>query len=150
MGCEKDKYRICIHFPKNAPSLNSPDGRGLSERVSREEAIEALKYSDKQGLIHKIGHSRQNFCNCCTCCCTHHYKAEKYEKMFKGSFLRTPYIIEVDEEKCKGCGLCMKKCQFGALSLKDGKITLDSEKCWGCGVCRVNCRAEALRIVKRG
>lgn len=147
MGCEKDKYRICIHFPKEAPPLNTPDGRGLSERVTKEEAIEAFKYADKQGLIHKF--TGQGFCNCCRCCCIHHHDAEKYEKAFKGNFLETPYIIEAKEEKCIGCTACTKRCPFGALTVENRKVKLDADKCWGCGVCRAVCPKGALEIKKR-
>ena len=149
MGCEKDKYRICTHFPKNAPKINSPDGRGLSQRVTKEEAIEAVKYADRQGLIHKLGPTGESFCNCCTCCCIHHHDAKKYEEAFKGNFLKTPYIIETQEEKCIGCGACTKRCQFGALTVENGKVKLNADKCWGCGVCRVVCPKDVLVIKER-
>lgn len=149
MGCEKDKYRICTHFPKNAPNPNTPDGRGLSERVTKEEAIEAVKYADRQGLIHKLGPTGESFCNCCTCCCIHHHDAEKYQEAFKGNFLKTPYIIETREEKCIGCTACTKRCPFGALTVENGKVKLNADKCWGCGVCRVVCPKGALEIKER-
>lgn len=149
MGCERDKYRICLHFTNQEPTVNSSYDRGLSERVTKEEAIEALKYADQQGLIHKAGAEGQNFCNCCTCCCIHHHKAAKYESLMKGTFLKTPYIISVKTEGCKGCGACEKRCPFGALKLEKNKIMLDADQCWGCGVCRAVCPAGVLTIRKR-
>lgn len=149
-GCDRDKYQICVHFPEKEASPNCPDGRGLSKRVGKEELIEAMRHADRQGLVHKLGGTGRNFCNCCSCCCIHHHNAEKYEAALRETLLQTPYVIAVDKEKCIGCGACMRQCQFDVLSLKDKKIHVDSEKCWGCGVCRAKCPTGALQIQRRG
>ena len=36
-------------------------------------------------------------------------------------------IIQIDEEKCNGCGKCMPNCPEGALQLIDGKARLVSD-----------------------
>lgn len=148
-GCDRDKYRICIHFPEKEPSPNSPDGRGLSQRADLQDLIDAVLYADQQGLVHKLGPTGHNFCNCCTCCCIHHHKAEKYEAKLREGFLQTPYVIQPDASRCVGCGACTRQCPFGALSLQDGKVSLNPSKCWGCGVCRAKCSAGALQIRPR-
>jgi len=38
-------------------------------------------------------------------------------------------IIQIDEEKCNGCGVCIDSCAEGALALVDGKARLVKEKC---------------------
>lgn len=40
---------------------------------------------------------------------------------------------------CLGLGSCVKKCPYGALSLKDGVAVVDEEKCMACGVCVAEC-----------
>ncbi|WP_300800525.1 4Fe-4S binding protein, partial [uncultured Desulfovibrio sp.] len=58
-------------------------------------------------------------------------------------------IIEIDEEKCDGCGQCVLDCAEGALAVIDGKARLISEIfCDGLGAC-LNCPCGALRIVTR-
>lgn len=36
-------------------------------------------------------------------------------------------IIKIDEQKCNGCGLCVKACAEGAIQIIDGKAKLVSE-----------------------
>ncbi len=59
-------------------------------------------------------------------------------------------IIEIDEEKCNGCGLCIPNCREGALQIVDGKAKLVSDSyCDGLGACLGVCPRDAIRIVER-
>jgi ferredoxin len=59
-------------------------------------------------------------------------------------------IIEIDEEKCDGCGQCVTACAEGAIQLIDGKARLVSESyCDGLGACLGECPQGAIRIVER-
>ena len=59
-------------------------------------------------------------------------------------------IIEIDEEKCDGCGQCVPSCAEGAIQILDGKARLISEKyCDGLGACLGECPNDALKIVER-
>ncbi|MDR3153336.1 MAG: 4Fe-4S ferredoxin [Deltaproteobacteria bacterium] len=59
-------------------------------------------------------------------------------------------IIEIDEELCDGCGLCVPGCAEGALAIVDGKARLVSDVfCDGLGACLGECPRGALRIVRR-
>jgi len=59
-------------------------------------------------------------------------------------------IVEINEEKCNGCGLCAKACHEGAIQMKDGKAKLISDEyCDGLGDCLPACPADAIKIVER-
>ncbi len=59
-------------------------------------------------------------------------------------------IIEIDEDKCDGCGQCILACQEGALELAHGKARLVGEfLCDGVGACIGECPQGALTISER-
>lgn len=59
-------------------------------------------------------------------------------------------IIRIDEDKCNGCGLCVKACHEGALQIVDGKAKLVSESyCDGLGDCLPECPTGAISIEER-
>lgn len=59
-------------------------------------------------------------------------------------------IVRIDEEKCDGCGLCVKACAEGAIQIINGKAKLVSEiYCDGLGACLGHCPQGAIIIEKR-
>jgi NAD-dependent dihydropyrimidine dehydrogenase PreA subunit len=59
-------------------------------------------------------------------------------------------IIQIDEERCNGCGQCIIGCAEGALELIDGKVRVIAEKyCDGLGACIGECPTGALTIIER-
>jgi len=59
-------------------------------------------------------------------------------------------IIEIDEARCTGCGLCVTACAEGALEIRDGIAKVIKEDfCDGLGACIGDCPEGALRIIER-
>jgi NAD-dependent dihydropyrimidine dehydrogenase PreA subunit len=58
-------------------------------------------------------------------------------------------VVQIDEEKCNGCGNCIPNCHEGALQIVDGKAVLVSDlMCDGLGACLGHCPEGALSIEK--
>jgi NAD-dependent dihydropyrimidine dehydrogenase PreA subunit len=59
-------------------------------------------------------------------------------------------IIQIDEEKCNGCGICITGCHEGALEIINGKAKLVTDSyCDGLGACLPACPTNALNIIER-
>ena len=59
-------------------------------------------------------------------------------------------IVNIDEEKCNGCGVCVPSCAEGALQIIDGKARLISEiYCDGLGACLGECPEGAISVEER-
>ena len=56
-------------------------------------------------------------------------------------------IIQIDEEKCNGCGACADACHEGAIGIVDGKAKLlRDDYCDGLGDCLPTCPTGAIPL----
>jgi len=131
--------------------LNGPDAAG-TETISKDEAVEALRAHEKEGLCHSVWTFHTPFiaglCNCdradclaMRCTITHGIPV-----MF-----RAEYVAVVNPDNCTGCRQCMRVCQFGAISYSasNKKTVIDQRRCYGCGICRSVCPNDAVALEKR-
>lgn len=59
-------------------------------------------------------------------------------------------IIQIDEEKCNGCGACAAACHEGAIGMVNGKAKLlRDDYCDGLGDCLPTCPTGAITFVER-
>jgi NAD-dependent dihydropyrimidine dehydrogenase PreA subunit len=125
--------------------------RGTGRKISAQEALDILKKSEEEGLIHVTmnRHEVDHFiCNCCPCCC------QTMPILIKGGIRvvdPSRYRAEINEELCTGCGTCHDRCYFSAIYWENGQGSasrVDMEKCMGCGLCRVTCPEEAIELVE--
>lgn len=72
---------------------------------------------------------------------TNPQKVEPVEKDFEG----LPKA-KINNEACVLCGECIKRCNFDAISIKDGKIYINQFMCEGCGVCEYVCGKQAISL----
>lgn len=64
---------------------------------------------------------------------------------------KAPFIVQIDKDRCNGCGLCINTCNVKALSSsgKQQPVLLQEQVCLGCGACLPACKQNALALVKR-
>lgn len=55
--------------------------------------------------------------------------------------------MKICEFGCLGFGSCVKKCKFGALSIKNGVAVVDRAKCTNCGACMAECPRNIIKRV---
>ena len=59
-------------------------------------------------------------------------------------------VIQIDEEKCTGCGICVQACHEGAIGLVGGKARLmRDDYCDGLGDCLPACPEDAITFIER-
>ena len=59
-------------------------------------------------------------------------------------------IAVIDRSICVACGVCVKTCPKGALSIHRGCYAQVDEKCVGCGLCAKECPAGCITVKERG
>ena len=62
-------------------------------------------------------------------------------------YLKNVVTLQLNEEKCNGCGMCTLVCphEVFALSQHKSKI-LNRDRCMECGACAKNCSTGALSV----
>ncbi len=124
--------------------------RGEGRRVSREEAHQIVDRFAKLGLIFTTENTRDSnrfvICCCCDCCCALIRGMTRFSEKNQACSAKSNFLARVDPQKCQGCGLCVARCVFYAVSLEKEKAVVDPDKCYGCGVCSVTCPTGAVKL----
>lgn len=58
--------------------------------------------------------------------------------------MHTDFKPKIQRDKCKGCGMCIKRCPTDAISLIGKKARIDLKQCIGCGECFITCVNQAI------
>ncbi|MBR4448141.1 4Fe-4S binding protein [Methanobrevibacter sp.] len=120
--------------------VDMADAAGLSHIIGRNKI-------DTVWMNVRPGKGLLTICHCCPCCCLWKVYpnldkdiSNKLEKLDGVS-------VKLHEDNCRLCEKCLDDvCMFQAISLKDNKITIDNDTCKGCGLCVNTCKFDAITI----
>ena len=143
--------------------------RGLAEEKSVDEMLDTLDHARSLGLTHVTDNVREQpsfLCNCCRCCCE---LMAGVQNGYPDGLGKTPFIAEVDPERCDYCGECLRACNAKCIGLSAGArqhgasgaqqhaadgerqryAEVDADVCLGCGVCIPTCEHGAITLEPR-
>jgi ferredoxin len=145
---------ICITLGEGARFLAR---RGFQQEKSVKELLDILALAKSYNLTHITENVREKptfICNCCRCCCV---LTHGIQMGFTDGVAKTPFLAEVDNEKCDYCGKCMAVCNVKAIGAvtegTDGwrrrMAAVNNDICLGCGACLSTCEKGAISLAAR-
>lgn len=124
--------------------------RLLAVKVSKEQALDALKRARDAGLVPTCTNTKEPvpyICNCCPCCC---FMLRGIVEFKHSTLATSSFVAQVDRYACVGCGECAERCPFDAIALnEEDRAAISPDRCYGCGVCAASCPEEAISMVRR-
>lgn len=130
-----------------AASIVVSSGRGRA--ISREEVLAILQQAEEAGLVLQPANAKKAafICTCCGCCCGVLRNLKRYPK--PASLVSSAFVASLNTDTCKGCGVCVKRCQMEAMSVADKQAVLDPDRCIGCGLCVTTCPTHSLSLLRK-
>lgn len=134
--------------------------RDAARIISLEEALAVHDMAADHGLVCNAQGTEAKplspmFCHCHWCCCDEFAPLVMHGIPLQNLMASSCYQAEVDPDKCTGCQICVTRCQFGAIEMKQYpgagrqeklKAWVNPEKCVGCGLCVIKCPTEARKM----
>jgi Na+-translocating ferredoxin:NAD+ oxidoreductase subunit B len=144
-GCDAPE-ESCLVFGEWA-DYYARNGQG--RYIDRGDVLDILAKADKANLVLQPSNSKEIsfLCTCCGCCCGVLLRLKRHPK--PSEVVASPFIAGATPETCDGCGICLDRCQMGALALEDERVVLDSDRCIGCGLCVSTCPTGSLILERK-
>ncbi|NEV62080.1 ATP-binding protein [Thiorhodococcus minor] len=132
--------------------------RGFAQERDKASMLETLTHARALGLTHVTDNVREQpsfLCNCCRCCCE---LMAGVQLGFSDGIAKTPFLAEIDAQRCDYCGACLKACNVKCIGLaptarrspSDARFAaVDPAVCLGCGACVSVCEREAISLRER-
>jgi len=133
--------QACIHYGNVAKWTVK---YGMARQITYGEAVEIMNRCHAEGLVHSID-IEGCICNCCTDCCPNFIAIREFKTK---TLIASPFMPQIDADKCSACSSCVDACPMGALTLND-VAQVNKEVCVGCSVCVPTCDLKAIKMVRR-
>ena len=127
--------------------------KGGVEFMSPEKAKEWLRKWNQRGMVHTIMVFGPPYigglCNCDYPDCGAIRQRIDYD--LPHALAKSHFVAKVDYDVCNGCGVCVQRCQFGALKFEPTiqRANIDMSKCFGCGLCETGCPRNAITLIDK-
>jgi Na+-translocating ferredoxin:NAD+ oxidoreductase subunit B len=141
---QTDNIEVCLLIGSTSYAV-----RNRARQISKKECLLILDLACEKGMVLQPGNSRKPncICICCGCCCGVLTTAKKQTRPAR--FFASNYYARIDMALCKGCGICVQRCQMDAIIHDDKNFRVDLDRCIGCGLCVTKCKPEACKLIKK-
>lgn len=121
------------------------EGRGKEEDI---ELLERLSSYVAEASLCALGRTAPNPVLTSLRYFRDEYEAHIKEKKCPAKVCKELISYHIIDEKCPGCGLCVKNCPVEAITFMEKKkpVILDQSKCIKCGICFDLCKLSAIEV----
>jgi ferredoxin len=124
---------------------------GSGREIDRAEALAIIDANQKEGLVLQPSNTAEAafVCSCCGCCCGMLRMHRSLPRPV--DFWSSNFFAVVDPAVCNGCGICERRCQVGAVTVRGEDVVarIDLNRCLGCGQCVATCPRQAIVLEKK-
>jgi ferredoxin len=137
--------------------------RGQGRSLSVEQAKAHLLHLERQGLIHtgpllwRKYDPGMEWVSHGNCHLSYSFPFLAGTRLgLEKAYPRVHFTIDIDEQACTHCGICVGRCPLGALYQNGNQlenngcvirqVIFEPERCWGCGLCATACPEEAIQM----
>lgn len=111
------------------------------------DLLEDLAYTAKEASLCELGRTAANPVISTLTWFRDEYEAHIREHRCPAGVCTALIRYRIDPEKCKGCGLCSKKCPAGAIhGERKLPYRINPDSCIKCGLCRHTCKFDAILV----
>ena len=120
---------------------------GWAKRITREEMHDLARRCRDEGLVQMSYNAEHplSICNCCSDCCVFLNSLKRGENTIAGA---SRFIVQ-RLDGCRTCGQCMKICPMDAIDITEQGARVNISRCIGCGLCVTKCNFGALQLTLR-
>ena len=120
--------------------VDRADAAGLSHIIGRNKI-------DSVWMNIRPGEGLLTICHCCPCCCLWKVVPNLEDDISDKISRMDGVTVKINEDNCKKCLKCIKQaCMFDAIHLENDNITIDQDICRGCGLCANACKFGAMNV----
>lgn len=142
---QTDILETCFTLGNSAKFMMN---KGVARELDRDEMLKLISRAEGEGMVLQPANTKDPgfICCCCGCCCGVLTAAKKFPEPAK--IFQTNFHVEIDSEKCTGCGECQTICQMEALVSVNEHTEVLMSHCIGCGLCLNSCAFDAITLLK--